>query len=511
MRLREIIGNLDGMRKVEGKASMEIKGVACDSKAVKQGYLFVAIKGSRFNGRDFIDEAIDRGAHAVVLEEEKGASYSFRRGVTFIYIKEARSALSKIAKTFYGDVSSAMHLIGITGTNGKTTTTYLIESLFKSKNKRTGVIGTINYRFGNRLIPALNTTPGILDLYSLLSSMKKERIKNCILEVSSHSLEQGRVEGLNFDVAIFTNLTCEHLDYHKTIDNYLASKLKLFTVIKKGGHAIVNKDDLYSERIIETVKLEKKANVITYGIDKDADVRAMDVSYSFKGLKFKLLVEAKPRSGRGFASTIDIESRLIGRHNVYNILASASCGITMGMDLKEIARGIELVSELPGRLEAVDCGQAFSVFIDYAHTENGLENVLVALKELNPNRILTVFGCGGGRDRSKRPRMGRISSEFSDKVFITSDNPRNEEPMDIIKEVIKGISAKKNNYEVEVDRFKAIQKALKEARKDDIVLVAGKGHETYQIFKNVTLPFDDREAVKKLLRERSLCLQSKTS
>jgi len=504
MRLREIIGNLDGMRKVEGKVSIEVKGVACDSKAVKEGYLFVAIKGSRFNGRDFIDEAIDRGAHAVVLEEEKGAFYTFRNGVTFIYINEARSALSKIAKTFYGDVSSAMHLIGITGTNGKTTTTYLIESLFKSKNKRTGVIGTINYRFGNRLIPALNTTPGILDLYSLLSSMKKERIKNCILEASSHSLEQGRVEGLDFDIAIFTNLTREHLDYHKDIDNYLISKLKLFTKIKKGGYAIVNKDDLYSERIIEAVKLEKKADIISYGIRGLADVYAKDIEFSFKGLRFRLCYKKD-------SDSIDIKSNLIGRHNVYNILASASCGITMGMDLKEIARGIELVSELPGRLEAVDCGQDFSVFIDYAHTENGLENVLAALKELNPNRILTVFGCGGGRDRSKRPRMGRISSEFSDKVFITSDNPRNEEPMDIIKEVIKDISSKKNNYEVEVDRFKAIQKALKEARKDDIVLVAGKGHETYQIFKNVTLPFDDREVVKKLLKERLLCLQSKTS
>ncbi|MBU4312045.1 MAG: UDP-N-acetylmuramoyl-L-alanyl-D-glutamate--2,6-diaminopimelate ligase [Candidatus Omnitrophica bacterium] len=506
MKLKKVIENLVGVVKVEGKASIEVRGVSCDSKAVKDGYLFVAVKGSRLNGRDFINEAIDRGASAVVLEEEKDSSYAFRRGVTFIYIEDARLALPEIARAFYGDVSSAMQLIGITGTNGKTTAAYLIESLFKSKNKKTGVIGTVNYRFGSRLIPAFNTTPGILDLYSLLSSMKKQKIRNCILEVSSHSLEQGRVDSLSFDIAIFTNLTSEHMDYHETIENYLSSKLKLFTKIKHGGSAIVNRDDACSEKIIERVRSMKSANVITYGIGKDVDVRAMDISYSFKGLKFKLLVEAKPRplliTGRGFASTIDIESRLIGRHNVYNILASAACGIAMGMTLEDIAQGIEKLTELPGRLETIDCGQDFSVFVDYAHTENGMENVLLALKELNPKRILTVFGCGGGRDRSKRPDMGRVCSEFSDRVFITSDNPRNEEPMDIINEIIKGIPPKKNNYEIEADRFKAIEAALKEAQRGDIVLVAGKGHETYQIFKNTTLPFDDREAVKKILKER---------
>ncbi len=503
MKLKKIIENLDRVKKVEGKAFVEVRGVSCDSKTVKDGYLFVAVKGSRLDGRDFINEAIDRGACAVVLEEEKCSLRAFRRGATFIYIEDARLALSEIARDFYGDVSNAMQLIGITGTNGKTTTTYLIESLFKSKNKKTGVIGTVNYRFGNRLIPAFNTTPGILDLYSLLSSMKKQKIKNCILEVSSHSLEQGRVDSLSFDIAIFTNLTSEHMDYHETIENYLLSKLKLFTKIKDGGTAIINKDDTCSEKIIERVRLEKKANVITYGIGKDADVCAMDISCSFKGLKFKLLVEAKPRPhGRGFASTIDIESRLIGRHNVYNILASAACGIAMGMTLAEIAKGIEGLTELPGRLEAIDCGQDFSVFVDYAHTENGMENVLLALKELNPKRILTVFGCGGDRDRSKRPDMGRVCSEFSDRIFITSDNPRNEEPMDIINEIIKGIPAKKNNYEIEEDRFRAIEAALKEAQRGDIVLVAGKGHETYQIFKNTTLPFDDREAVKKILKEK---------
>lgn len=505
MKLKKVIENLVGVVKVEGKASIEVRGVSCDSKAVKDGYLFVAVKGSRLNGRDFINEAIDRGASAVVLEEEKDSSYAFRRGVTFIYIEDARLALPEIARAFYGDVSSAMQLIGITGTNGKTTAAYLIESLFKSKNKKTGVIGTVNYRFGSRLIPAFNTTPGILDLYSLLSSMKKQKIRNCILEVSSHSLEQGRVDSLSFDIAIFTNLTSEHMDYHETIENYLSSKLKLFTKIKHGGSAIVNRDDACSEKIIERVRSIKNVNIISYGIKNPTDIYAKDIEFSFKGLSFTLcssLTLTLSPKGRGKCEGVYVRSSLIGRHNVYNILASAACGIAMGMTLEDIAQGIEKLTELPGRLETIDCGQDFSVFVDYAHTENGMENVLLALKELNPKRILTVFGCGGGRDRSKRPDMGRVCSEFSDRVFITSDNPRNEEPMDIINEIIKGIPPKKNNYEIEADRFKAIEAALKEAQRGDIVLVAGKGHETYQIFKNTTLPFDDREAVKKILKER---------
>ncbi|MFA4991947.1 MAG: UDP-N-acetylmuramoyl-L-alanyl-D-glutamate--2,6-diaminopimelate ligase [Candidatus Omnitrophota bacterium] len=422
-----------------------------------------------------------------------------RGGVTFIYAKDARSCLSQVCKAYYGDVSAQIRLLGITGTNGKTTITYLIESLFKSNNKPIGVIGTINYRFGERLIPATNTTPGILDLHIILKAMLKQRITNCAMEVSSHSLEQGRVDSLLFDAAIFTNLTKEHMDYHKDMDSYLNAKLRLFTKIKEGGFAIVNADDPASMRIMEKVRENKGINLMTYGIERRSDVMAGDIKFSFSGVRFSAAF-------RG--DSVEIESSLIGRHNVYNLLAGFCAGLASGMKPPEIKSGLEALKSLPGRLERIDTDRGFSVYVDYAHTEDGMEKVLGALRELRPIRLISVFGCGGDRDRTKRSGMGRISTALSDKVFITSDNPRGEDPMAIIDEIKSGIGPDADNYEIEPDRFSAIRMALEYAREGDIVLVAGKGHETYQIFKNYTLPFDDREAVKKVLKERKPCLQS---
>ncbi|MCX5688064.1 MAG: UDP-N-acetylmuramoyl-L-alanyl-D-glutamate--2,6-diaminopimelate ligase [Candidatus Omnitrophica bacterium] len=504
MKLKKIIDNLSGAIKVEGKVNIEINGIACDSKAVKPGYLFIALKGARVNGADFIDEAIDRGANAILLDGDSGAGV-FKRGNTFIYVKDARLGLAQVSQVYFGGISSKMHLVGVTGTNGKTTITYLMESMLKSKNEGVGVIGTVNYRFGSRSIPAVNTTPGILDLYSLLASMQKEKINYCVMEISSHSLEQGRVETLQFDAAIFTNLTREHLDFHKNMDDYLNAKLKLFAKIKKGGFAIINIDDPVSGKIIEKVKSEGKANIVTYGIDREADIGAKDIQFFCNGLKFKLGVSERVLAD--FAP-IEIKSNLIGRHNIYNILASIGGGVAIGMNFEDIKKGIESLKGLPGRLESVDCGQNFSVYVDYAHTEDGLTNVIKSLRELKPARLVSVFGCGGDRDRTKRPEMGKISTELSDTVFITSDNPRTEEPMNIINEIIKGIGVKKDNYIIELDRFNAIKKAVLEAREGDIVLIAGKGHETYQIFKDTTIPFDDREVVKRILKEAGLCLQS---
>lgn len=497
MKLKKIIDNLSGAVKVEGNVNIEISGIACDSKAVKPGCLFIALKGAKVNGADFIDEAIDRGAHAVLLDGSNGAGV-FKRGNTFIYVKDARLGLAQASQVYFGAVSSKMHLVGVTGTNGKTTITYLMESMFKSKNDAVGIIGTVNYRFGSRSIPAVNTTPGILELYFLLASMQKEKINYCVMEISSHSLEQGRVETLQFDAAIFTNLTREHLDFHKNMDDYLKAKLKLFAKIKEGGFAIINIDDPASEKIIEKVKNEGKADIITYGIECEADITARNINLSCNGLRFEL------HTDKGL---IEIKSNLIGRHNIYNILASIGGGISLGMNLEEIKKGVEALKGLPGRLESVDCGQNFSVYVDYAHTEDGLTNVLKSLRELKPARLISVFGCGGDRDRTKRPEMGKISTELSDIVFITSDNPRTEEPIGIIKEITKGIGAKKDNYIIELDRFSAIKKAVLEAREGDIVLIAGKGHETYQIFKDTTVPFDDREVVKRILKEAGLCLQ----
>jgi len=503
MKLKHIIENLDGVVKVEGKTNLEITGIACDSKAVKPGYLFVALKGSRVNGADFIDDAIGRGACAIILDNgDKGI---FQRGDTFIYTEDARFGLAQASQAFFGDLSAKMRLVGVTGTNGKTTITYLMESMFQSKLEAVGVIGTVNYRFGMRLIPAVNTTPSSLELYSLLSGMYKEKIKNCIIEISSHSLEQARVETLQFDAAIFTNLTREHLDFHKNMDEYLNAKLKLFSKIKLRGTAVINIDDSASEKIIQKVRAEGRAKIITYAIDREADIRALDIKLSCDGLKFRLGVAERS------SAPINIESSLIGRHNIYNILAAVGAGMSLGMSLDDIKKGVEALKTLPGRLESVGCGQRFSVYVDYAHTEDGLEKVLKSLRELKPARLITVFGCGGNRDRAKRPAMGKISTELSDIVFITSDNPRAEEPKDIINEITKGINLAKNNYIIEPDRFNAIKKAVLEAGSGDIVLVAGKGHEAYQIFKDTTIPFDDREVVKRILKEAGLCLQSKIS
>lgn len=506
MKLKKIIDNLDGVVKVEGKTNLEITGIACDSKAVKPGYLFVALKGSRVNGADFIDDAIERGACAIMLDA--GDNGIFKRGDTFIYAKDSRLGLSQACQAFFGDLSAKMRLVGVTGTNGKTTITYLMESMFQSKDEAVGVIGTVNYRFGRRLIPAVNTTPSSLELYSLLSGMRKEKIKNCIMEISSHSLEQKRVETLQFDAAVFTNLTREHLDFHKNMDEYLNAKLKLFSKIKNGGAAIINIDDPASEKIIQKVKAEGKAKIITYAIDREADIRALDIKLSCAGLKFNLGVAERALAS---SAPVEIESSLIGRHNIYNILAAIGAGISLGMNLTDIKKGVEALKTLPGRLESVGCGQNFSVYVDYAHTEDGLEKVLKSLRELKPAKLITVFGCGGNRDRTKRPSMGKISTELSDIVFITSDNPRTEDPKDIINEITGGISPAKNNYKIEPDRFHAIRKAMLASGDGDIVLVAGKGHETYQIFKDTTIPFDDREVVKRILKEAGLCLQSKIS
>jgi len=522
VKLKKIIDNLTGIIKVEGRVNFEITGIACDSKAVRPGYLFAALKGSKVNGADFIDEAIERGAGAILLDA--GDEGIFKRGGAFIYVKDSKPALAQACQAYFGDISGKMRIVGVTGTNGKTTITYLLESLFKSMGEEAGVIGTVNYRFGRRLIPAVNTTPGSLELYSLLSGMRKKKIKNCVMEVSSHSLALGRTDTLKFDAAIFTNLTREHLDFHKDMEDYLNAKLKLFEKIKKGGFAVINTDDPAAAKVMEKVKSEGMANIITYGIDSEADVTAKDINLSRGGIKFRLFVSSRlspplqqwrgsleQYSSSEVEKNIEIQSNLIGRHNIYNILASIGAGLAIGMDLKDIAKGVDTMKGLPGRLESVACGQNFSVYVDYAHTEDGLENVLKSLRELKPGKLISVFGCGGNRYRFKRPGMGRISTELSDTVFITSDNPRNEEPMDIINEITKGIDSKKDNYAVEPDRFIAIKKALAGAHAGDIVLVAGKGHETYQIFKDTTIPFDDREVVKRILKEAGLCLQSEIS
>lgn len=377
-----------------------------------------------------------------------------------------------------------MKVAGITGTNGKTTVTYLIEAILKEAGFIPGVIGTINYRFRGRVIPAKNTTPGPLELQSMLNDMLKEGVGYCAMEVSSHALDQGRTVGIKFHSAVFTNLTQDHLDYHKTLTNYFNAKSRLFKDMERGSFAVINEDDRYARKL----KKITDAETITYGIDNRAEVLAKKIHFDARLTKF-LLVSPQGQT--------DIVSLLIGKHNIYNMLASAAWALKNGIDLGVVKSALQKFRLVPGRLEPIDFKSNFCVFVDYAHTQDGLYNVIRSLRQLTQKRIIVVFGCGGDRDKNKRPKMGRVVSELADYAIITNDNPRSEEPLEIIRQIKKGMV--KDNYCVIPDRFAAIKKSLGMAKRGDIVLVAGKGHENCQILKDRTIHFDDREAIRKCL------------
>ncbi len=479
--LRDILKGVELQADID--ADFSVKGVSCDSRAVNKDDLFVAVKGYSLDGYKFINDAVSKGASAIASEEDFAAP----QGVVKILVKDSRAALPIIADNFYGHPSGELKVIGVTGTNGKTTVTYIIENILKRAGKSAGIIGTINYRLGDTVLPARNTTPGPLELDRLLAEMVKRSFGYAVMEVSSHSLDQRRVECVLFDVGIFTNITSEHLDYHKTIGNYFKAKARLFERLKKDGSAVLNNDD----KKVVSLKKSMKGKVITYGIKKGSDVRAERINISLDGSSF-LIITPK--------GSFEVSAILTGMHNISNILASVAASIALGMETKAIKNGIESIGNVPGRLEAVDAGQPFKVFVDYAHTEDALNNILNLLKKVAPKRIITVFGCGGNRDRSKRPLMGKAACSLSDHVVITSDNPRFEEPQFIIDEIVVGIKGKFSNYDIVVDRRVAIERALALASKGDIVVIAGKGHETYQIIKDRVLPFDDRETVRDILR-----------
>lgn len=461
----------------------KVSGITSDSRQVRENFIFVAIKGVKEDGGEFIDEAISKGAKFIVCATD--ARVNPAASAEFIRVGDTRAVLAKLAAYFYEEPSKKIKVIGITGTNGKTTITYLLEALLKEAGFQAAVIGTVNYRFKNKIIPAENTTPGPLKIQSMLSEMVKNGVDYAALEVSSHALEQGRVGEIDFHSGIFSNLTQDHLDYHKTIKNYFRAKSKLFRELSPKAFAVINNDDPYS------VNLKKitPAGIITYGINKRADLTARDIQFGVKYTRFTLSMAEKK---------IKFKVRLIGRHNIYNMLAAISWGIKEGISLNVIASGLEKFSLVPGRLERIDSQKGFSIFVDYAHTDDALKNVLGALRQLSPARILAVFGCGGDRDRSKRPKMGEVVSALADFSVITNDNPRSENPLAIIKDVESGI--RKKNYLVIPDRRKAIEKILQLAQKGDIVLVAGKGHENYQILGDKVMHFDDREEVKECLK-----------
>ena len=505
MRFSELLQSIGEPVRVTGNTGVEILGLYYDSRKVASGGLFFALRGAAVDGHSFLTQAVRAGAAALVVEDDAGIP----EGVTTVTVRDARLAMSRMAAAFYRHPTDGVPLIGITGTNGKTTTTYLLEAMLEKAGIPAAVLGTINYRFRGNVFASPHTTPESVDLQKTLRQLIDLGARAVVMEVSSHALEQRRVDGCRFDAGIFTNLTRDHLDYHHDMDSYLASKQRLFTELlapdreKPVRHAVVNIDDPMGERIAGSAACP----VITYGLIQDAAVSAKDVVFSTSGISGTL------RSPEG---AVPFSSRLLGRFNLYNILSAAAAAHALGVPLDIISSGIADHGKVEGRLERVENDRQVTVLVDYAHTGDALENVLKTLLELEPRRIITVFGCGGDRDRGKRPIMGEIAGRYSDLAIITSDNPRTEEPAAIIEEVRGGILPLALREYAESDfstgisekgfvriesRREAIRLAARIAGPGDIVLIAGKGHEDYQIIGTEKHHFDDREEAERAFRE----------
>ena len=468
---------------------LEIAEVAYDSRKVKPGTLFVAIHGEKTDGNEFIAEAIARGAVAIVSEQARRESIPAE--VPWIKVPFARRALALIAANYFGRPAEVLKLVGVTGTNGKTTTSFLVDSILRAAGCEVGLLGTISYRLVREARPAIHTTPESLDLQNFLADVVRAGGTHAVLEASSHALAQDRLWGCPFAVAIFTNLTRDHLDYHKTLDDYFAAKRRLFegTGAAAPGTGVVNRDDAYGKQLAGLA-----ARTLTYGLEPGADITTRKPALSFSGLEFT----AETPIGK-----IEVRSPLVGRINVYNILAAIGAGVALGLPMDVISTGIAQLASVPGRFERINADQPFLVIVDYAHTDDALRNLLSTAKELNPDgRIITLFGCGGDRDRAKRPLMGEAAGRLSDIVVLTSDNPRSEDPLLIINDAIVGLQRTNTKFLVEPDRERAIEIALDQARPGDIVLLAGKGHETTQVLRDRTIDFDDRQMARQMLRHR---------
>lgn len=462
----------------------EIAAIRCDSRKVRPNDLFVAVKGLTYDGVDFVDEAIRQGARVIVSDRENKPSTAVAQ-VYYAYVDDTKQFLPQLVRRFYGCPSQQVRTIGVTGTNGKTTVTYLIESILKAAGQRCGVIGTVNYRIAGEAYPSSMTTPDLVDNQKFLFDLSQRGIEYSVLEVSSHALTQGRVEGIDFRGAVFTNLTRDHLDYHKTQEEYFAAKARLFTDLAPKAWAVINADDPYGQELIPRIP----SQVCTYAMHHEARVMGKELRLTLAGTQFLLVCPQ---------GEISISTHLTGIHNVYNILAAAALCLTEGIALDQIQKGVSDLKGVPGRLEKVDDGQDFTILIDYAHTPDALENVLKTIKHVSPAKIILVFGCGGDRDRTKRPLMGKIAGQWADVVIVTSDNPRSEDPESIIHEILPGFE--KKNYIVLVNRKEAIERAVGMAKAGDIVLLAGKGHENYQIFKGEKIDFDEKQIVNNVLK-----------
>lgn len=490
--LSQLLASID-TEAVIGRTDIEIQDVSYDSRTVTAGTLFICLDGARVDGHAYAQKAAEAGAVAIVAQKD----IEVAEGITVIRVADTRAAMQAIVPSFFDYPSRKLRMIGVTGTNGKTTSTYVLRSILQKAGYRVGVIGTIQIMIEDEIIPINNTTPDVIDLQKILVRMVEANIDYVIMEVSSHALVLNRVAGCDFNVAMFTNLTQDHLDFHKTLEQYALAKADLFARVaspmncKPNRAAVVNLDDEASKTMLAAAKGVK---TITYGINNDADVRATDITVMGTGTSFKVT---------GAYGEHDLKLRITGIFNVYNVLGTICAALSENIEWNTIIASLESFTSVAGRFELIDGGQLFPIIVDYAHTPDGLENILKTAKEFTKGRIIVVFGCGGDRDRTKRPIMGRIAAELGDVVIATSDNPRTEDPARILDDVEAGILEvldDNTQYEKIADRRAAIERAITMAEADDVVMIAGKGHETYQILNTGTIHFDDREVAREVAK-----------
>lgn len=481
MILKSLLKGLD-YEVIKGNEESKVQNIRYDNRKIEQGDAFVCVKGFKVDGHSFIGDAIKKGAKTLIVQED----VSVQEDITIIKVRDTRKALAIMSSNYFGNPKDKLKIIGITGTNGKTTSAFIIKSILEKAGFMTGLIGTIANYIGNKKVDAVRTTPESYELHELFKNMVDAGVEYCVMEVSSHSLELDRVYGIQFEEGIFTNLTRDHLDFHKTFENYYNAKFKLF---ERSNHSIINLDDPYGANIVKDIEeREVKTKVSTFSIEKESDFKAFEIKSHSNGSEFKVNLE----------SIEEFSINIPGEYNIYNSLGCIICAYNLNIPMDKIKEGLSDVV-IPGRCELVakEKNLPYSIIIDYAHTPDGLENILSTVKDFTKNRMISVFGCGGDRDKVKRPQMGKIGCELSDIAIITSDNPRSEEPMDIINDIVKPLNY--DNFVIEVNRKEAIRKAMNMALEGDVIVIAGKGHETYQILKDETIHFDEREVVYDIL------------
>ena len=481
MILKSLLKGLD-YEVIKGNEESKVQNIRYDNRKIKQGDAFVCVKGFKVDGHSFIGDAIKKGAKTLIVQED----VSVQEDITIIKVRDTRKALAIMSSNYFGNPKDKLKIIGITGTNGKTTSAFIIKSILEKAGFMTGLIGTIANYIGNKKVDAVRTTPESYELHELFKNMVDAGVEYCVMEVSSHSLELDRVYGIQFEEGIFTNLTRDHLDFHKTFENYYNAKFKLF---ERSNHSIINLDDPYGANIVKDIEERGvKTKVSTFSIEKESDFKAFEIKSHSNGSEFKVNLE----------SIEEFSINIPGEYNIYNSLGCIICAYNLNIPMDKIKEGLSDVV-IPGRCELVakEKNLPYSIIIDYAHTPDGLENILSTVKAFTRNRMISVFGCGGDRDKVKRPQMGKIGCELSDIAIITSDNPRSEEPMDIINDIVKPLNY--DNFVIEVNRKEAIRKAMNMALEGDVIVIAGKGHETYQILKDETIHFDEREVVYDIL------------